>query len=621
MPTTTGRALATRADPRPPEAARPGAALAGWRPRPWLALLALVLAACSTPPELPQLPETSAVRTPGALVKAQRHMIATGHPLASEAGLQILRAGGSAVDAAVAAQMVLTLVEPQSSGVGGGALLLHWDGRETQAWDGRETAPAAADERLLLGPDGRPQPLAAVAVGGRAVGVPGAVRMLDAAHRRHGRLPWARLLEPAIALAEQGFPVSQRLHTQLAADQALRRDPQALAYFYGADQQPHPVGHVLRNPALAQILRQIGAQGSRALHEGPLAADLVARVRGHAGNPGRMTEADLAAYEPRLRAPLCTMWQQRWWICGFPPPSSGHLALMQMLGLMDQLPPVREPLAQGLPTPDWLHAYTEAARLAYADRAQFVADPDFVAPPAGRWSSLLEPPYLKERAALIGPQSMRRAAPGQPRAEALSHAPQADTAEAGTSHISVVDGRGQAVSMTTTIEGVFGARLMADGGTGLPGGYLLNHQLTDFSAEPMDARGWPIANRLQPGKRPRSSMSPTLVFDARDGRLLMSLGSPLGQVIPHLVAKALIGSLQWNLDPQQAIALPNFGSFNGPTVLEKGRFPPETRQALLARGHELQEIDIASGLQLIRRSAQGWEGASDPRREGWVSGD
>jgi gamma-glutamyltranspeptidase / glutathione hydrolase len=445
--------------------------------------------------------------------------------------------------------------------------------------------------------------------------------MLEAAHRRHGHLPWARLFEPAIRLAEEGFAVSERLHRQLAADPALRGDPQALAYFYGAGGQAHPVGYRLRNPALAWILSAIAERGSAALHEGPVAEDLVLRVRQHLANPGVMSLADLAAYEPRLRTPLCTRWRERWQICGFPPPSSGHLAIMQMLGIMDHLPQAREPLVDGRPSPDWLHAYTEAARLAYADRAQYVADPDFVAPPAGRWTSLLDEPYLQARAALVGAMSMKRAEAGQPLGERRSLVPHARDTEQGTSHLSIVDAQGRAVSLTTTIEAVFGARLMADGGTGLPGGYLLNNELTDFSASPRDARGWPIANRVQGGKRPRSSMSPTLVFDAHDGRLLMSLGSPLGAAIPHLVARTLVAALAWNQDPLAAIALPHVASFNGPTLLEAGRYPERTLQALRARGHEVQEVDLPSGLQVIRRTPQGWSGASDPRREGQVLGD
>ena len=564
----------------------------------------------------PPLPEAGSGWTPKPGWSASRFMVAAAHPLAADAGLSILRAGGSALDAAIAAQMVLTLVEPQSSGIGGGAFLMHGDGAEVQAWDGRETAPAAAAETLFLGPDGQPLPFNEAVFGGRAVATPGLVKMLEAAHRRHGRLPWARLFEPAIRLADDGFELGSRLHTQLLADEHLRKDANARRYFYRDDGTPHPVGHRLRNPALAAVLRAIAAAGSDALYRGPVAADMVARVRRHAV-PGALSEADLATYVPRRREPICTDWQAVVRVCGFPPPSSGHLALMQILGLLERLPAQAQPLTAGVPGADWLHAYTEAARLAYADRALYVADPDFVAAPGGDWKRLLADAYLRQRAALIGPQRLQVAPPGQPPGTRRSaHASMPEQPEHGTSHISVVDGAGRAVALTTSIEAAFGARVMADGGSGLPGGYLLNNQLTDFSAAPADAAGRPIANRLQPGKRPRSSMSPTLVFDRRDGRLLMTLGSPGGPAIIHFVAKTLLGTLQWGLDAQGAVDLPNFGSFNGAAVLEAGRFPPATVAALRGRGHNVAEVELTSGLQAIQRTPGGWFGAADPRREG-----
>ncbi len=594
----------------------------------WLA--SLLLAACAGPGhlagDLPAQPEAASGdshKTAQSASLARRFAVAAANPLATEAGYQVLRAGGSALDAAVAVQMVLTLVEPQSSGIGGGAFLLHWDGRQVQAWDGRETAPAGADERLFLQPDGRPMAPQQAIPGGRAVGVPGAVRMLEAAHRSQGRLPWAQLFEPAIDLAERGFAVSPRLHTLLAAETALRQDRQAAAYFYRADGQPHAAGHVLRNPALAQVLRAIALHGSLALHSGPVAADIARRVQGHPNNPGRLTLADLDGYRALLREPICTDWQARYRVCGMPPPSSGHLAMMQILGLLAHSAPVPQPQPQpaGVPGADWLHLYAESARLAFADRAQYVADPAFVSAPAGDWARLLDAHYLRQRAALIGPRSMGLASAGQPGGQRSAWAPQPDQPEHGTSHISIVDGWGQALSMTTTIEDVFGARILCDGGSGLAGGFLLNNQLSDFSFAPQDAQGRPIANRVQPGKRPRSSMSPTLVFDRQDGRLLMSLGSPGGAAIIHFTTKALIGSLAWGLDPQQAINLPNFANFNGPTVLERGRFPASTVDALRARGHQVVETDLNSGLQALQRTASGWAGGADPRREGRVRGD
>jgi gamma-glutamyltranspeptidase/glutathione hydrolase len=587
-----------------------------------------LLASCASAPpapelsyKIPQLPEGASGYNEKPGWSAQRFMVAAANPLATDAGYQVLKAGGNALDAAIAVQMVLTLVEPQSSGIGGGAFLLHWDGRSLAAWDGRETAPAAADEKLFVLSDGKPMAFRDAVVGGRSVGVPGTVRMLEAAHRQHGKLPWSTLLQPAITLAEQGFQMSPRLHMQLQGEAALRADAQARAYFYRSDGEPHAVGTLMRNPALAEVLRGIAAHGSAALNTGPVAADIVGRVRGHATNPGRLTEADLAGYAPRQREPICTDWKAVWRVCGFPPPSSGHIAVMQILGLIERSTPVAQPLADKLPSPDWLHLYTEAARLAYADRAQYLGDPDFVPAPAGRWTSLIDDAYLRQRASLIGRASMNSAKPGMPGGAASAFAVQAEQPESGTSHISVVDGDGRAIAMTTTIEDVFGARLMSDGGTGKPGGFLLNNELTDFSFAPADAEGRVVANRVQPGKRPRSSMSPMLVFDRRDGRLAMSLGSPGGAAIIHFTAKTLVGALDWGLDAQRAIDLPNYGSFNGPTVLERGRFPATTIESLKARGHVVNEIDLTSGLQAIHRRGDTWFGGADPRREGVVMGE
>jgi len=550
---------------------------------------------------------------------ARRQMVAAANPLATDAGHQMLRAGGSALDAAIAAQMVLTLVEPQSSGIGGGALLMHFDGRRSEAWDGRETAPAAVDDKMFLAPDGRALPYAEAVFGGRAVATPGVVKMLEAAHRAHGTLPWARLFEPAIALAEEGFAISPRLHGLLQADRLLRRDAQARAHYYAADGTALPVGHVLRNPALAAVLRAIAKQGSAGLYAGPVAADVLARVNTHSV-PGRLAAADLAGYTPVRREPLCTLWRTVYRVCGFPPPSSGHIAMLQVLSMMEAWPPAR--LSHGVPDVDWLHRYIEATRLAYADRALYVADPAFVAAPGGDWASLLQPEYLAQRTALIGPRRAALVQAGRPAAAAAAAwAPMAYQPESGTSHISVVDAQGRAVALTSSVESAFGARVMSDGGSGLPGGFLLNNHMTDFSLQPADAQGHAMANRIEPGKRPRSSMSPTLVFDARSGKLLMTLGSPGGSFIIHFTGRTLLGTLAWELNAQEAINLPHFGTTGGPVWLEKGRFPPATVQALRERGHTVNEIELTSGLQAVQRTADGWFGAADPRREGIVRGD
>jgi gamma-glutamyltranspeptidase/glutathione hydrolase len=596
-----------------------------------LTLLAL-LSACTTQPPANALrysvpdhamqPEAASGNTSKPGWAYTRQAVAAANPLATDAGHQVLRAGGSALDAAIAVQMVLGLVEPQSSGIGGGAFLLHFDGQKVSAHDGRETAPAGARGDMFLD-QGKPLPFADAVQSGHSVGVPGVVRMLEAAHRQHGRLPWAQLMAPAITLAEQGFRVSPRLHSLLQADALLKKDPLALRFFYQIDGQAWPVGHVLRNPEYGHVLRRIAAEGSRALHEGPVAQAMVART-GQAPRPGTLSLQDLANYQPRTREALCfdhTAASRAYRICGFPPPSSGQIAIGQILGMLGQTQAQGPELAGGLPTPDWLHRYTEASRLAFADRAQFVADPEFVSAPAGDWRSLLAPAYLRDRSQLVGSQAMKAAPAGQPGGKTTSFAPMPTQTEYGTSHISVVDAQGRAVAMTTTIEAAFGSRRMVTTDPTRPGGFLLNNELTDFSLAPADAQGRPIANRVEPGKRPRSSMSPTLVFDKATGQLLMSGGSPGGAAIIHYTAKLLTGTLHWGLNAQHAIDLPNFGTLGGPTFLEAQRFDRSTVDALKARGHEVREMEMTSGLQAIERTPKGWFGGADPRREGVVQGD
>ena len=581
------------------------------------------LTACSSPDgsssQTPPAPEGASGYTAKPGWATERFAVAAANPLATEAGYQILKAGGSAMDAAVTVQMVLTLVEPQSSGIGGGAFLLHWDGENVIALDGRETAPAAVDEALFLKPDGTPMDFQQAVVGGRSVGVPGIVKMLEQAHQQYGTLPWRELLQPAIRLAEDGFEISPRLHRLLESDPALRDNPPAAAFYYQPDGSPWPAGHRLRNPALAELLSNIAENGSNAFYRGANAQALVRQVNEHQ-NAGAMTLSDLEVYKPRQRDPLCNLWQQRYQVCGFPPPSSGHITQMQILGILEQFSPLPA-LDQGVPSAEFLHQYTEAARLAYADRAKYIADPDFAPVPGRTWNSMLAPKYLKQRAELIGTRSMGTAQAGEPGAMPVSFAPQPEQPEYGTSHISIVDDQGNALAMTTSIEQAFGSRLLNDGGTGLPGGYLLNNELTDFAFEPRDSQGKPVANRVEPNKRPRSSMSPTLVFDAAGDRLLASVGSPGGAAIIHFTAKTLLGMYGWGLDAQRAIDLPNFGSFNGPTVLEAGRFPASTVESLEARGHEVNETDMTSGLQAIQRTDSGWFGGADPRREGVVMGE
>ncbi len=573
-------------------------------------------------PDFAVQPEAASGRSAKPGWAFSRQAVAAANPLATDAGHQVLRAGGSALDAAIAVQMVLGLVEPQSSGIGGGAFLLHFDGQKVTAHDGRETAPAGARGDMFMD-QGKPLTFDEAVQSGHSVGVPGVVRMLEAAHRQHGRLPWAQLLAPAITLAEQGFRVSPRLHTLLQADPHLKKDPLAWRFFYNAQGQAWPVGHVLRNPEYAHVLRRIATEGSRALHEGPVAQAMVARTL-QAPRPGTLSLQDLANYQPKEREALCfdhPTPAREVRVCGFPPPSSGHIAIGQILGLLAHTQPQGPELVGGLPSPDFLHRYTEASRLAFADRAQYLADPDFVPAPGSHWRSLLAPDYLRQRSQGIGHQSMKVAQPGEPGSSPSSFAPMPTQTEFGTSHISVVDAQGRAVAMTSTIEAAFGARRMVSTDPARPGGFLLNNELTDFSLSPADAQGRPIANRVEPGKRPRSSMSPTLVFDKATGQLLMSGGSPGGAFIIHYTAKLLRGSLHWGLNAQQAINLPNFGTLNGPTLLEAQGFDSATIDALKARGHDVVQIDMTSGLQAIERRPSGWFGGADPRREGVVMGD
>ena len=596
-----------------------------------LALIAtsLTLGACNVPPTstLPLAPESaSGYRSDLQTRYATRHMAAAANPLAAEAGREMLRQGGSAIDSAIAMQAVLTLVEPQSSGIGGGALIVLWDGKAVRTYDGRETAPAGASEKLFLQADGKPMPFTQAQIGGRSVGTPGVLRALELAHRKHGRLPWATLFEPAIKLAEQGFAISPRLHQLIAADSSMRRSPEMMAYFLNADGSPKAAGTLLKNPALAAVLKRIAEEGPDALYKGAVAEEIVAKVQGHA-NPGSLSLNDLQAYQAKERQPLCTDYK-RWQVCGMPPPSSGGVAIAQILGTLNALQardpslalatmkPRKSSAAAGIePAPEAVHLISEAERLAYADRAQYLADADFVPVPV---QGLLDPGYLASRAALIGERSMGTAQPGTPAGIQVAYAPDRSPLRISTSQVVAVDDQGGAVSMTTTVESAFGSHLMVQG-------FLLNNQMTDFSFIP-EENGQKVANRVEPGKRPRSSMAPTLIFDRASGEFLATLGSPGGSQIIEYVAKSTIGLLDWNLDAQTAINLPNFGSRNGPTELERGQFSNELIQALKDKGHSVNEIDMTSGTQAIVRvrDAQGkasLAGGADPRREGQALGD
>ncbi|TKK13200.1 gamma-glutamyltransferase [Pseudomonas fluorescens] len=589
---------------------------------------ALALAACHTPVnEQPPAPELgSGYRTDLSTRHAERHMAAAANPLAAEAGREMLRQGGSAIDAAIAMQAVLTLVEPQSSGIGGGAFIMLWDGHNVQAYDGRETAPAGATERLFLKGDGTPMAFTDAQIGGRSVGTPGVLRALEMAHKKSGHLPWAKLFEPAIRLSEQGFAISPRLHSLIAADRFIAQSPDMAAYFLNADGSPKATGTLLKNPALAVVFKRIAKEGPDALYQGPIAEEIARKVQGH-HNAGSLSQADLKGYAAKQRAPLCTDYKQ-WKVCGMPPPSSGGIAVAQILGTLQALEtrdprlaiapmtPIKSASPAGLePTPEAVHLLAEAGRLAFADRALYVADADFTPVPV---AGLVAPSYLAQRATLIGERSMGIAKPGQPAGIQVAYAPDRSPLRISTSQVVAVDDQGGAVSMTTTVEAAFGSHVMVQG-------FLLNNQMTDFSFIP-EENGQPVANRVQPGKRPRSAMAPTLVFDRHTGELLATVGSPGGSQIIEYVSKSLVAMLDWKLDPQAAISLPNFGSRNGATELEVGLFSPALKQTLKDKGHALSEIEMTSGVQAIvrTRDAQGkvtLSGGADPRREGEALGD
>jgi gamma-glutamyltranspeptidase/glutathione hydrolase len=513
-------------------------------------------------------------------VVAQRFIVSAAHPLAVEAGYDVLKRGGSSVDAAIAVQLVLGLVEPESSGIGGGAFLVHWSKGEKKlrSYDGRETAPAAARADRFLNAQGKPLEFIEAAVGGRSVGVPGVMRMLELAHRRHGRLPWGELFRPAVEAAEQGFVLSPRLHALLENERFLRDDPRARAIYYGK-----AVGERVVNPEYAATLKVLAARGASAMYEGEIAAEIVRAVRTHA-KPGDLTLEDMAAYRALEREPVCGPYR-RWRLCSMGPPSSGGIAVLQILGMLENTGFAAAP-AHSVQA---VHLFSEAGRLAYADRARYLGDPDFVAVPVER---LLNQAYLKRRAKLIGERSMRRALPGD--------------MESGTSHFSIVEASGDAVAMTTTIESSFGSRIMVRG-------FLLNNELTDFDFVPGSA------NEVGPRKRPRSSMAPVIVFDGDSVHMLV--GSPGGSAIINYVAKTLVAALDWRLDIQAAIEVPNFGSRNGPTQLEAGTKYERLAQPLAARGHEVAIVPLESGVHGVERAARGWRGGADPRREGVARGD
>ncbi len=546
-----------------------------------------------------------------APVTAKSQMVASANPYATDAGLDILRLGGNAVDAAITVQLVLTLVEPQSSGIGGGAFLLYWDEQDKRllAYDGRETAPAAVDQTLFLGADGKPRAKGEAMPGGQSAGVPGVVRMMAMAHKAHGKLPWAELFKPAIRLARNGFVVSPRLTYLISTDKHLKKFPESAAYFFDTKGEPVKPGTLLKNPALAETLEQIAADPD-SFYTGAIAADIARAVQGAPVNPGTLTEADIAGYQPKLREAVCAPYHV-WKVCGMGPPSSGGIAVAQTLGIIEGLEVAKAKPASA----QAVNLFAEAARLAYADRARWLGDPDFVSVPV---AGLLDRSYIEQRRALVRPGAVMKDAPAGTPPGANTAWRAADPGEVpATTHFSIVDRWGGTVAMTASIEDAFGDRMMVRG-------FLLNNELTDFSFAPED-EGRPVANRVQGGKRPLSSMSPTIVFDGQ-GRPVATVGSPGGPLIIGFVAKTLVGVFDWKLNIQDAIALPNLVFFGDKLILERGSSLWQQKDALAAMGYTLQEGALASGLHGIvihydENGARTLEGGADPRREGTAAGD
>ena len=563
--------------------------------RRWLAAFAVGLSAVLLVPAF------------AAAAPAKHHMIVAAEPAAAQAGLTMLRNGGSAVDAAIAAQLVLTLVEPQASGIGGGAYMVVADGNDTHGYDGRETAPASAGPNMFLGPNGMPRGFRDVQYGGLTVGVPGTLAMLALAHKDHGRLAWARLFDPAIELATRGFTVSQRLAKELAESPRLADMPDMRGLFYHADGTPVRAGETLRNPAFAATLRQIAKTGPDAFYKGALSDAIAAAVSKAPLNPTPFTRADLASYQPKVYAAVCGIYRA-YRVCGMPPSTSGGVTVLEILGLLQRFPS-QQLKPQTLSS---VHLVSEASRLAYADRGRWLGDPDFVTNPVG---GLLDRTYLDKRSLLIDPaRAMGIAVAGMPTMQhgEILYGPQRPQVEFGTSHLAVVDDRGEAVSMTTSIQAAFGAAITA-------GGFILNNELTDFSFQAV-VDGLPVANSAAAGKRPLSSMAPFIVF-APDGKFFAAVGSPGGRQIIAFVAEALVGLIDGQLSMAETAALPRHLNMNGPTTLEQGT-PLETfAPALNTMGHQIRIETVDSGINGIRRVAGGYEGGADPRREGVALGD
>lgn len=554
-------------------------------------------------------PERATGLAAAKVATAREHMVAAAHPLAAEAGEKVLAEGGSAIDAMIAVQTVLGLVEPQSSGLGGGAFLVYYDAKAKRivTLDGRETAPREATPKLFLDDKGQPMAFFDAVVGGRSVGTPGTVMLMQEAHNRWGRKAWRDLFAPAETLARDGFAVSPRLAGLIAAEgDKLKAFETTTAYFFGADGAPLKAGSILKNPAYAETLAAIAEGGAQAFYSGPIAEAIVDTVRMSGRNAGVLSLEDLASYRVKQRQPVCIAYRALD-VCGMGPPSSGAVAIGQILGILENF----DLKALGRDNPESWRLIGDAQRLAFADRGRYLADTDFVPAPI---KGLLDKTYLGERAKLLdGDKALGEdaAAAGKPEWDhALNFGRDAAIELPSTSHFVIVDKEGNVVSMTTTIENGFGARLMT-------GGFLLNNELTDFSFETHD-EGMPIANRVEPGKRPRSSMSPTIVL--KDGTPLLAIGSPGGSQIIGYVAQALIAYIDWDMDVGEIVAMPHLVNRFGPYDLEAGTEAEKLAEPLKALGYEVRTGEMNSGLHAIELSADGLKGAADPRREGIAVG-
>ncbi|WP_274424368.1 gamma-glutamyltransferase [Chelativorans sp. YIM 93263] len=554
-------------------------------------------------------PEAASRTQENALVEAERQMVAAANPLAAEAGLEVLREGGSAADALVTVQTVLGLVEPQSSGLGGGAFLVWYDAEsgEITTFDGRETAPMAASPELFLDESGEPMGFFEAVVGGRSVGTPGVVRLMEEFHERHGNLDWESLFQPAIDLATDGFEVSPRLHMLIEEDRGrLDQEAAAREYFYDESGEPLATGTLLKNPEYADTLQAIAQGGADAFYTGEVAEKIVAAVQGHEENPGLLSLEDLAAYEVKERPAVCAPYRDRD-VCGMGPPSSGALTVGQILGMVSHF----DLATLGPDDPESWRVIGDATRLAFADRGLYMADSDFVSMPKG----LLNQDYLETRAALIRRQTalpdeeVKAGTPPWDKAEL--RVPGIELEQPSTSHFVIVDEAGNIASITTTIENGFGSRQMA-------AGFLLNNELTDFSFSP-ESDGEAVANRVEPGKRPRSSMSPTIILN--DGAPEYALGSPGGSNIIPYVANTIIALIDWDMNIQEAISLPHLTNRFGTYHLEAGTSAEDFADDLQALGFETEITDLNSGLHGVAFTPDGLEGAADPRREGVAVGD